>query len=273
MYEVSVLRISDSDKKINSLTEEQKAQILKKDFSEEILTVEYVNNMYNVVDNIEYYYYVITNKEGDVRMKFADESKKNISQVVGNLLYRLKREILNPMETSLVYSEVLLFGNVSQHELALEVNKTQGAISNKLRLLKLPKYVQVEIFKGNITERHGRAILQMAKSPFFDKIARTLLAKTLEFNWNVSRLENEIDTYLDKPKNEEIRFNVKELKTKRKIKNRKNILSINEIEAGISSSIKRSIKSNEKLIIEDVSGVNGDDYIFLIRLKDVSGDD
>ena len=51
-----------------------------------------------------------------------------------------------------------MFG-MSQEEAARRLGKSQSAVANKLRLLKLPEDVLETLRDRGLTERHGRALL------------------------------------------------------------------------------------------------------------------
>lgn len=67
---------------------------------------------------------------------------------------------INPMALARSFKEELDNG-ITQKELAEKLNTTQANIANKLRLLKLPDYIQEAILNDILTERHGRALLSV----------------------------------------------------------------------------------------------------------------
>ena len=50
---------------------------------------------------------------------------------------------------------------MSQEEAARRIGKSQSAVANKLRLLKLPEDVRASLRENDLTERHGRALLRL----------------------------------------------------------------------------------------------------------------
>lgn len=70
-----------------------------------------------------------------------------------------KRKDLNPIEEAEAIQRVMAEFEWSQGEVGKRWDLTQGAISNKLRLLGLPEQVKNLIRNGTVTERHGRALL------------------------------------------------------------------------------------------------------------------
>ena len=58
---------------------------------------------------------------------------------------------------------ILMFG-MSQEEAARRIGKSQSAVANKLRLLKLPRDILDTLRENGLTERHGRALLRLSSS-------------------------------------------------------------------------------------------------------------
>lgn len=77
------------------------------------------------------------------------------------LIENLQREALSPIEEAQAYENLLAQNELTQTQLAQAVGKSQSFIANKLRLLKLPETIQEAIINGEITERHGRALLKV----------------------------------------------------------------------------------------------------------------
>ena len=77
------------------------------------------------------------------------------------LIENLQRKDLNFLEEAQAYQQLLNEFDLTQKELAARVSKSQSTIANKLRLLNLPDSVQKELVKANLSERHGRALLNV----------------------------------------------------------------------------------------------------------------
>jgi len=77
------------------------------------------------------------------------------------LIENLQRENLNFMEEAHGYKRLMEEFNLTQEVLAQRLGKSQSTIANKLRLLKLPLEVKDILRKGNLTERHARALLKL----------------------------------------------------------------------------------------------------------------
>jgi len=77
------------------------------------------------------------------------------------LIENLQRENLSPLETAEAYQELSSNFNLSHEEIAKRVGKSRVAISNTLRLLKLPETVKQALTDNIISEGHARAILSL----------------------------------------------------------------------------------------------------------------
>ena len=107
------------------------------------------------------------------------------------LIENIQREELTPIEEAYAYQELLSINNLTQDELAKSLGKTQATVANKLRLLKLCSKVVDAINSKRITERHGRAMVNLDPSAQ-EKILNQILTQSL----NVSQTEERIETYL-----------------------------------------------------------------------------
>ena len=78
------------------------------------------------------------------------------------LMENIQRENLSFMEEAFAYRQLLEMCFITQDELAKRLGKSQGAIANKIRLLKLPQSVREIVRDFNLTERHARALLRLS---------------------------------------------------------------------------------------------------------------
>jgi ParB family transcriptional regulator, chromosome partitioning protein len=101
------------------------------------------------------------------------------------LIENMVREDLNPVEEARACASLVEDLGISKEELARRVGRSRAAISNLIRLLDLPDPVLTLLEKGELTEGHGRAILQLP-----DQDARTRLAKrAAKEGWSVRDTE------------------------------------------------------------------------------------
>jgi ParB family chromosome partitioning protein len=78
------------------------------------------------------------------------------------LIENLQREDLNALEVAEAYDRLLAEHDYTQEELAARVGKSRVAVTNTLRLLKLPAEVRALVRDGALSEGHGRALLGAA---------------------------------------------------------------------------------------------------------------
>jgi len=75
------------------------------------------------------------------------------------LIENLQREDLSPLEAADAYQQLAEDFGLSHDEIALRVGKSRVAITNTLRLLKLPESAKRALEEGKISEGHARALL------------------------------------------------------------------------------------------------------------------
>lgn len=77
----------------------------------------------------------------------------------------------------------------TQEALATRIGKKQSTIANKLRLLRLSRYVQKQIIENDLTERHARALLRLGS----EEQQLAALEKIARENLTVSKTEELIE--------------------------------------------------------------------------------
>ncbi len=75
------------------------------------------------------------------------------------LVENIQREDLNAIEIALAYQHLLENTGMTQEKVAERVGKSRTAVTNHLRLLKLPAQVQMALQKKEIDMGHARALL------------------------------------------------------------------------------------------------------------------
>lgn len=88
-----------------------------------------------------------------------DMNDQNTAAV--SLIENIQRKELNYFEEANAYSFLINNFDMTQEDLARKIGKSQSAIANKLRLLKLPLEVQSLIVPDMLSERHVRALLKL----------------------------------------------------------------------------------------------------------------
>ena len=110
------------------------------------------------------------------------------------LIENLQRENLNPIDEAKAYIDLMKMNEMTQTKLAESVGKTQSYVANKIRLLKLDNNVQYYLVSGQITQRHGRALLKLDAEQQ-NKAVEMILAEKL----NVKETENLVEEMLEGP--------------------------------------------------------------------------
>lgn len=87
------------------------------------------------------------------------ENMTNQQQLELALIENLQREDLSAIEAAQAYQQLAEEFKLSHEEIALRVGKSRTAVTNTIRLLKLPQDVINAIVEGKISEGHGRALL------------------------------------------------------------------------------------------------------------------
>ena len=108
------------------------------------------------------------------------------------LIENLQREELTAIEEALAYQQLLELHSLTQEALAQRLGKGQSTVANKLRLLKLPQFVQTAILNRELTERHARALIAIKD----EQLQQQLIQAVKEYDWNVRQLEDQIQMIL-----------------------------------------------------------------------------
>ncbi len=77
------------------------------------------------------------------------------------LVENIQRENLNSMEVALSYQRLIDECNITQDQVSERVGKSRSAITNYLRLLKLPTPIQIYVRDNKISMGHARALLSI----------------------------------------------------------------------------------------------------------------
>lgn len=77
------------------------------------------------------------------------------------LIENLQRENLHFLEEAECYAQMLHNYGLTQEELAIRLGKSQSAIANKLRVLRLSPNVKKAMIEARMTERHARTLLKL----------------------------------------------------------------------------------------------------------------
>ncbi len=121
------------------------------------------------------------------------DADENDSAVIA-LLENLQRADLTFMEEAEAIAHLVQEHKYTQEQLARKLGKSQSAIANKIRLLKLPEGAKKIISDNSLTERHARALLRVQDEHLQSKILRIVCEKQL----NVTQTDLLIDKTLER---------------------------------------------------------------------------
>ena len=108
------------------------------------------------------------------------------------LVENIQRRNLDFLEEALAIRRLIDTYHLSQEETARRLGKSQSAIANKLRLLKLPEDVLTALRDGSCSERHARALLRLPDPD----LQRAATARILKHTLTVSQTEILVDELL-----------------------------------------------------------------------------
>lgn len=109
------------------------------------------------------------------------------------MIENLQRENLHFFEEAQGYKNLIREHALSQEELARRLGKSQSAVANKLRLLRLPAPVKKILWEGKLTERHARALLRLHDEKAQLKVALAIKEQGL----NVKNTETLVEKALN----------------------------------------------------------------------------
>lgn len=114
------------------------------------------------------------------------------------LVENLQRRDLDFIEEAAGISQLIRMFGLSQEEAARRLGKSQSAVANKLRLLKLPRDVLEALRANGLTERHGRALLRLPDA----NAQREALIYIVENGLTVAATDEYIEALLTQPEEE-----------------------------------------------------------------------
>ena len=116
-----------------------------------------------------------------------------------SMVENLQRRDLNFVEEAMGINQLILMFGMSQEEAAKRIGKSQSAVANKLRLLKLPTDILEALKENALSERHGRALLKLSDS---DRQRKTL-KHIIENDLTVAATDAYIDSLINESNKKE----------------------------------------------------------------------
>ncbi len=150
------------------------------------------------------------------------------------LVENLQRRDLNFVEEATALAKLIETYHLSQEEAARRIGKSQSAVANKLRLLRLPPDVLTLLRERGCTERHARALLRLEEP----ELQRTAARHVVEQGLTVARTEEYVETLLhpaDKPARKKPTFVIKDVR-----------LFLNTVTRGLSMMKSAGVQANCK---------------------------
>jgi ParB family chromosome partitioning protein len=95
------------------------------------------------------------------------------------LVENIQRADLNPLEEASAFSHLVEEFGLTQEQVAERVGKSRVAVTNTLRLLRLPAEVKQALADDTIREGHARALLALPKAQAQVAALRTVVSKAL----------------------------------------------------------------------------------------------
>jgi ParB family transcriptional regulator, chromosome partitioning protein len=93
------------------------------------------------------------------------------------LIENIQREDLNPMETAHALERLHIEMNLSHEEIAARTGKDRTTITNMIRLLRLPREVQLLVAERRLSMGHARAILGLTTPELQTQVAEKAAAQ------------------------------------------------------------------------------------------------
>lgn len=105
----------------------------------------------------------------------ADSQSSSLLALVENL----QRQDLDFLEEALALDKLLRTYCLSQDEVARRIGKSQSAVANKLRLLRLPPQLLARLREAGLSERHARALLRLENDHRLEQVAEHIITYKL----------------------------------------------------------------------------------------------
>lgn len=129
-----------------------------------------------------------------------EESMMDEDSALVALIENLQRENLHYLEEAECYASLLENYSLTQEQLAERLGKSQSAVANKLRILKLPPEVKEAMTEARMTERHARALLRLRDEETQLGVINKVKAKSLSVKDTEKLVEKTLNNQYDEKK-------------------------------------------------------------------------
>ena len=148
-----------------------------------------------VRDMIDYYEIIAGERRFRACQSLGIKSTSELESAQLALIENIQREDLSAVEEAKAYLQIMRQSSCTQDEMASRMGKSQSTIANKIRLLALPDEIQNAITERRITERHGRALLNVDPQRQIE-----VFEHVVKHGLNVAQTENYINVNASKKK-------------------------------------------------------------------------
>ncbi len=163
----------------------------------------------------------------------VSEEKSAIYAVIENL----QRKDLHFFEEAQAIEQLNRQFGMNRDRIAKKLGKSPSAVSNKLRLLRLPENIRSRIVSNGLTERHARAILRLPEYNLMSEVVEAVIENCL----NVSETEMLVSKLLEEnaPQPAEKKKKPKNIKIFKDVQ-----LFINTLDHAVMTMRKNGIDAN-----------------------------
>ncbi len=81
------------------------------------------------------------------------------------IIENLQREDLNPIDRAKAFKQLADEFNLQHTDIAKKIGKSREYVSNSIRLLALPEFIQQALINRELSEGHARALLMLSEKP------------------------------------------------------------------------------------------------------------
>ena len=120
--------------------------------------------------------------------RYTDEQSSVLA-----LVENIQRSELNFFEEADAIGRLMVCHEMTQEEIAKRLGKSQPAVANKLRLLRLPDDIRRRILENGLTERHARSLLRLPDEKTVKKALDAIIAGKL----NVAETDRMVEKLLE----------------------------------------------------------------------------
>lgn len=157
-----------------------------------------------------------------------DYSEQEMVEIA--LIENIQRQDLNPIEEAMAFKQLMQEYDLKQDELAERVSKSRTAVTNSMRLLKLPQKIMEMVINNELSSGHARTLLSIEDEDLQIKVAELVILKQMSVR--------ETENYVKKLQN-----NKNESKD---TKNTDNDFVYRDIENRIKEIVGTKVKVNHK---------------------------